>query len=581
MKKHNPNKISFTNQRNIFLIILALSLLASGCRPSGQPVFETDIHEGTDGLILEFGENMPPDDITDKVTFPIGIEMRNKGTENIEYGYLTLLNFYPDEMVLKDESKTKSFSIEGKQLYNSEGGYELLTYTIENKGLPILGKKESNFLFKAVACYKYRMVAGINVCIKPKKFGFSFGEDACEIEDIETSQGQGGPLAVTKIEQNIIPQTDDKTQRITYTGVYKILIENKGEGYLSNPVEYARPCTESYKKENDLKAENIMVELSGNLLTCTPIAKVKGSNSFFTVCNADLGELQDAYDTPLTVTIDYGYISPEVEKEVFVKVVSADEACQAEKCFDNINGVCELYGGENTKASSSCNLNQKCCYESVESCRRNYGDVNGDGTIEYECRARNTCQADTILEGFCPGDIDNVCCKLGAAPEPVPLPPGEQVLPSCLSEPIPSNTYATHEEALAVLQANGISVTSTNSCSDICNRYCTSLMGIPVSTITKIIEIKNGCPGCQVVVTGGTEIGHDTHGVGKPIVDLHWDRNLALLLAAPVSKQLYQIDTICTTAEDAQIVDDNGNSVTVRFNCGYNEPVQHLHVEFK
>src|SRR3989338_142383 len=140
-------------------ILIAFIFLLSACKPKEQPVLEKDIHKGNDGLLLSFAKNMPPDDITDKVTFQMGIELRNRGAENIEKdykGYLTLLNFYPEEMSLKDESKTKTFELEGKNIYNSEGGFNMLTFTIENRGLAIKQRKEENFLFKAFSCYRYK-----------------------------------------------------------------------------------------------------------------------------------------------------------------------------------------------------------------------------------------------------------------------------------------------------------------------------------------------------------------------------------------------------------------------------------------
>lgn len=49
---------------------------------------------------------------------------------------------------------------------------------------------------------------------------------------------------------------------------------------------------------------------------------------------------------------------------------------------------------------------------------------------------------------------------------------------------------------------------------------CTNLAGLPSSTIDKIIALQQACgvAGC-VLVTGGTEPGHRTHGVGRPVVD--------------------------------------------------------------
>jgi len=81
-------------------------------------------------------------------------------------------------------------------------------------------------------------------------------------------------------------------------------------------------------------------------------------------------------------------------------------------------------------------------------------------------------------------------------------------------------TY-THQEAQLILEANGINIESTGNCSDINNKNCTSLQGIPKKAIARLIIIKKECD-CNATVTGGTEIGHLAHGANKPVVDLKY-----------------------------------------------------------
>lgn len=51
---------------------------------------------------------------------------------------------------------------------------------------------------------------------------------------------------------------------------------------------------------------------------------------------------------------------------------------------------------------------------------------------------------------------------------------------------------------------------------------CTNVEGLPEETVNMLVYLKTiGCPSCVVEVTGGTEPGHETHGVGKYPVDLH------------------------------------------------------------
>ena len=49
---------------------------------------------------------------------------------------------------------------------------------------------------------------------------------------------------------------------------------------------------------------------------------------------------------------------------------------------------------------------------------------------------------------------------------------------------------------------------------------CTTVGTLPSYAIDKAIALKNNCGGCELVITGGSEFGHITHGPGRPIVDL-------------------------------------------------------------
>src|SRR3989344_3544739 len=388
-------------------LLIGLLFFLTSCGSGNAPVIETDIHTGTEGLMMAFTKDMPPEDISDKSSFQIGVEVRNKGTFDIINGRLTLINYYPEEMQMLDPSKTKSFDIEGKSVYNSEGGFDLVTWTIENKNLAIRLRDEQRFLFKILGCYRYRTVSSASVCVKPRSFGFSLAGTHCDTEDIKLGDGQGAPITVSKIEQNVIPKTDPQTGQVTYKGEYKILIQNKGGGYATDPNTYEDACASATPKSNVLLAKNVHVEMVNRELECTPLQQVKNTQDFFTICTLDFGQLQDSFETLLTTTIDYGYISEPIEKTVFVKKISKDYICPAENCKDLQYGVCDLYGRENVQASGSGGINQKCWFESKESCTRDFGSLG------YACRSSGQCKAGTIITGYCPGSADNVCCEAG------------------------------------------------------------------------------------------------------------------------------------------------------------------------
>ncbi|MEI9966467.1 MAG: hypothetical protein WDN67_02305 [Candidatus Moraniibacteriota bacterium] len=85
----------------------------------------------------------------------------------------------------------------------------------------------------------------------------------------------------------------------------------------------------------------------------------------------------------------------------------------------------------------------------------------------------------------------------------------------------------TDASARTKLQQNGIGVNKAN-CSSSGQTNCTSLDGIPSSTIAWLIDVKREC-GCNLVVTGGTEAGHATHGPGRAAVDIGRNPVLAFM----------------------------------------------------
>lgn len=140
--------------------------------------------------------------------------------------------------------------------------------------------------------------------------------------------------------------------------------------------------------------------------------------------------------------------------------------------------------------------------------------------------------------------------------------------------PVPPAGQYSNADAVAALQAAGISVTSSGNCSNQNNASCTSLEGIPRSTIANIISLKQLVPGCNFNVTGGTEVGHASHGSGKPIVDVS---------EAPCLRTFFQTSkgqgTLTSSAHITAICATAANQ-SVAFNCTYQEPAAHFHLQF-
>ena len=130
-----------------------------------------------------------------------------------------------------------------------------------------------------------------------------------------------------------------------------------------------------------------------------------------------------------------------------------------------------------------------------------------------------------------------------------------------------ASANCTQSEAETLLRAAGIGVTSSGGCSDPTNSSCTSLTNMPSTVIQGLIKLKNDT-GCSFNVTGGTEVGHQSHGQGLPKVDITQNDCLVSALQNPSAHGIKQI---CVTAAYSRL----------SYNCGsYRETSAHFHLGF-
>tara|TARA_Y100000310_G_C20668199_1_gene808814 strand:+ start:325 stop:1251 length:927 start_codon:yes stop_codon:yes gene_type:complete len=294
--------------KKIMLILWIIVLLFSvGCDKEEGPsvsLSESDIHTGTEGLSFEFGEKMPPRLVYATDIFPVSMEIKNKGAFDVKGGYL-LLNIEKDILEFDLGDQKERIDLDGKSLSNPEGDEEFFRFNVVSREL---GKETETLTTTILAtlCYKYQTEFSGDVCVDTDFYNTREIEKACDAEDETFTSGQGGPIAVTRIESKILEDSGYiKPQFIIY-------LKNKGQGEVISQDSVDNACSDSTIDDNEINYLSVEVMLGDEKseLTCRP-DKTKLRDGIETIrCSLEEGidkNLQP-YITILRVELNYGYI---------------------------------------------------------------------------------------------------------------------------------------------------------------------------------------------------------------------------------------------------------------------------------
>ncbi len=241
--------------------------------------------------------------------------------------------------------KSKILLFEGQSIYNPTGGQDTLTFHAQTKEIPTLTESHLSTII-ATSCYDYETITTQEVCIDTDINQLSFSEQVCTAQDINLGGGQGAPLAITKIETNIIPYTDyDDT--VYVRPQFIIHIQNKGNGDVVNKEKLSEACSAAGLDRYDYDLvflEKIMlsdeylvyrfngynsethkeIEITGDTDTieCTPNPiKIDKDKDNYIRCTVNPGLIrqdQAAFTTPLYIDLDYGYTTS-IAKDVTIE----------------------------------------------------------------------------------------------------------------------------------------------------------------------------------------------------------------------------------------------------------------------
>ena len=337
---NKPNK--FCMNKRIILIIGILSLLViAGCDGGlfggggdKDAITGIDVRKGFSGLRMEFLTNAPPENVFEDGRFPISLKIKNAGASDIVDGVLVFGSEIAYVNASIESEERQEFSINGKSIFSPVGDEDFITVSALAKQVGPQSETHPSTIF-ATACYPYKTILGTSVCIDTDIIGEKRGQKACSIRDLVFGEGQGAPVAITKVETRMLPQEGEKVK-----AHFIIRIENVGNGQVVNLSNFDKACTsEGLNYKDFFNRIVVSASLSGKPLECNGekiddthvIVKLRGGKGSTLEKKEDLIRCStkdaddidtsfDAYVAPLSIELDYGYTFS-ISKDIIIEKI--------------------------------------------------------------------------------------------------------------------------------------------------------------------------------------------------------------------------------------------------------------------
>jgi hypothetical protein len=309
-------------KKNIFLLVILISISLFGCTGNNHPIQEVKIYTGSQGITLDIEKDSLPEYAIENQTFSVGFTIENKGAYSIDSGYLALIteDDYLDingwSQVMPITSKLATFELEGKSHANPIGEKKTIFINMQAKELSSMTETHTVFLGMSI-CYPYKTYFSTDVCIDEDFLNQKNQAKPCTIQDIHSSS-QGAPVAIKSIKTNIFSNSDGSiSPRFTVT------IQNIDKGKIIHPSKIQDACTSSSIKNTDFNQVTItLAKLSTMDLECSPTTLKLIDNSATTICTPKDNFLNaGTYSTLLEIEFEYGYMTT-TSKELEIRKIS-------------------------------------------------------------------------------------------------------------------------------------------------------------------------------------------------------------------------------------------------------------------
>lgn len=285
-------------------IVVLFLIIISGCGQMGgdsSTSMSEDIYKGTKAVGMKFLPQSPPSEVFEGNPLNILVEYSNEGAHTITTGNLYLTGYDPGFVF--DSQSVMSWSIgglEGKTLLNPVGTQMIAEFNDNDIRKPDNVDRFTQKL-KLTACYDYITLASAQVCIDPRPYDLSGDKKICSAGIVSLSGGQGGPVAVTKIDERI---AGDRVQ-------FKIYFKNMGTGDVFRFGSSSHCYSQLGFDDMDKVVVHKVTFSNEKNLQCEPDlgSNIRLNNGEgFVICYYDgLPSTGDEYLTNLNIELRYGY----------------------------------------------------------------------------------------------------------------------------------------------------------------------------------------------------------------------------------------------------------------------------------
>ncbi|HLD00419.1 MAG TPA: hypothetical protein VJC39_01620 [Candidatus Nanoarchaeia archaeon] len=286
------------------LVLTSCSKVPGGERPLDTAASYREVSTGTQGVEVEFLPNYPPPTIYDTGDLIAVAEIKNKGNHDLGPTdcFIKIDGYDPNIIQGFSFPSARSCAeslgvLEGKKIYNLEGGVNQIEFTSTAISLPEKSF-EYNPILKVFNCYNYHTSASPQVCIDPM-LQITSEQKTCDVTDVGLSAGQGGPVGVSYVG---VEMTSERA-------LFEITVRNFGGGKVLSPFADIQSCNLNLQRT---EIDNIQysVEMIGlGPGDCKPfdgnLKLYNGQGKIF--CSFALPQAL-AYETPLIIDLDYSYL---------------------------------------------------------------------------------------------------------------------------------------------------------------------------------------------------------------------------------------------------------------------------------